>query len=70
LLCPWDFPGQNTGVGCHFLFQRIFLTQGSNLHLLQWILYHSAKWVKKPSKGLLLASFSDEATEEQRDSAF
>ena len=21
LLCPWDFPGKNTGVGCHFLFQ-------------------------------------------------
>ena len=20
LLCPWDFPGSNTGVGCHFLF--------------------------------------------------
>ena len=20
LLCPWDFPGKNTGVGCHFLF--------------------------------------------------
>ena len=19
LLCPWDFPGKNTGVGCHFL---------------------------------------------------
>ena len=18
LLCPWDFPGKNTGVGCHF----------------------------------------------------
>ena len=17
-LCPWDFPGKNTGVGCHF----------------------------------------------------
>ena len=30
LLCPWDFPGQNTGVGCHFLLQRIFLAQGSN----------------------------------------
>ena len=27
-LCPQDFPGKNTGVGCHF--QRIFLTQGSN----------------------------------------
>ena len=34
LLCPWDFPGNNTGVGSHFLFKRIFLTQGSNLHLL------------------------------------
>ena len=22
LLCPWDSPGKNTGVGCHFLFQR------------------------------------------------
>ena len=33
--CPWDFPGKNTGVGCHFLLQRIFLTQGFNtcLHM-------------------------------------
>ena len=24
-LCrPWDFPGKNTGVGCHFLLQRTF----------------------------------------------
>ena len=30
LLCPWDFPGKNTGVGCHFLLQGIFPTQGSN----------------------------------------
>ena len=21
LLCPWDFPGKNAGVGCHFLLQ-------------------------------------------------
>ena len=21
LLCPWDFPGKNTGVGCHALLQ-------------------------------------------------
>ena len=38
-LCPWDFPVKNTGVGCHFLVQEIFLTQGSNpclLHLLHW----------------------------------
>ena len=32
----WDFPGKNTGVGCHFLFQELFWTQGSNLHLLHW----------------------------------
>ena len=30
LLCPWDFPGNNTGVDCHFLLQRIFPTQGWN----------------------------------------
>ena len=34
LLRPWDFPGKNTRVGCHFLLQRIFSTQGSNLSLL------------------------------------
>ena len=27
VLCPWDSPGKNTGVGCHALLQRIFLTQ-------------------------------------------
>ena len=28
--CPWNFPGKNTGVVCHFLLQGIFPTQGSN----------------------------------------
>ena len=28
LFCPWNFPGKNTGVGCHFLLQGNFLTQG------------------------------------------
>ena len=36
LLCPWDFPGKNTGVGCHFLLKGIFQTQGSSLSLLHW----------------------------------
>ena len=42
LLCPWDFPSKNTGVGCHFLLQEIFPTQALNLHLLlgRQILYH------------------------------
>ena len=31
-----DFPGKNTGVGCHFLLQGIFPTQGSNPYLLHW----------------------------------
>ena len=35
-LCPWDSPGKDTGVGCHFLLQGIFLTQGANLSLLHW----------------------------------
>ena len=30
LLHPWNFPGKSTGVGCHFLLQGIFPTQGSN----------------------------------------
>ena len=34
--CPCDFPGKNTGVGCYFLLQGIFLTQGLNLGLLHW----------------------------------
>ena len=34
LLCPWDYPSKNIKVGCHFLLQRVFPTQGSNSHLL------------------------------------
>ena len=45
LLFPWHFPGNNTGVGCHFLLKGVFPTQGSNLHLLSLLhcrrfLYH------------------------------
>ena len=35
-LSPWDSPSKNTGVGCLFLLQGIFPTQGSNLGLLHW----------------------------------
>ena len=34
LLCPWSYPGKNTGMGFYFLLQRIFLTQTLNPHLL------------------------------------
>ena len=41
VLCPWDSPGKNTGVGCHALLQEIFLTKGWNPGLphSRWILY-------------------------------
>ena len=44
LLCSWDFPGKNTGVGCHFLLHVIFLIQGQNPCLLpcRQFLYHWA----------------------------
>ena len=34
LLCSWDSPGKNTGVGCHALLQDILPTQGSTPGLL------------------------------------
>ena len=42
LPCPWDSPGKNTGVGCHFLLPGISSTQGLNTGLPhgRWILYH------------------------------
>ena len=40
LLCPWDSPGNNTGVGCHSLLQGIFPTQGLGLLHSRQILYH------------------------------
>ena len=53
LLHPWDFPGKNTRVGCHFLLQEIFLTQGLSpgLSHCRHTLYHlshqasSAVWL-------------------------
>ena len=36
LLCPWGFPGRNTGVGCHFFLLGIFPSQGLSPGLLHW----------------------------------
>ena len=45
-ILAWGFPDKNTEMGCHFLLQGIFLTQGLNLGLLLWqvVLYHCATW--------------------------
>ena len=55
LLCPWDSPGKNTGVGCNVLLQGLFLTQGLNLHLL-CLLYWQAVNLPTVLPGKPLAS--------------
>ena len=60
LLRPWDFPGNSTGVGCHFLLQGIFPTQGSNpglLHCRQMLypLSHQGSLQYKTNQMLRLA---------------
>ena len=49
LLCPCDFPNKNTGVGCHFLLQRVCQpmdwTHVSCISCVgRWILYPWATW--------------------------
>ena len=52
LLFSIKFPGKNTGEGCHFLLQGIFLTQGLNLHLLHWQA-DSLRWATREAPTLL-----------------
>ena len=57
-LCPWDSPGNNTGVGCHAFLHGIFPTQRLNPYLLH-LLHQQADSLPlvpsgKPYKGLLI----------------
>ena len=57
LLCPWDSPGKNTGVGCYALLQGDLPTQGSNpclLHCRQ-TLYH---WATREAPGNNLLNYN------------
>ena len=58
LLCPLDFPGKNTGVGCHFLLQRIFWTQNSNPGLLhcRWVLYRLSQ-ERSPNRYIAVSNY-------------
>ena len=62
LLHPWNFPGKSTGVGCHFLLQRIFPTQGSNLVLPHCgqVLYHLSHQLNKIPAGGLISRWTPE----------
>ena len=58
LLCVRDFPGENTGAGCHFLLQGIVLTQRLNLSFLHLssvlaggLFTMSATWEALPASG-------------------
>ena len=54
-LHPWDFLGKSTGMGCHFLLQGIFLTQGSNPglpHCRQMLYRLSHQGSSKPDSNL------------------
>ena len=56
-LCLCDFLGRNTAVGCHFLLQGIFLTQGLNRCVLHWERLFTTKPTRKPLYHLCHASF-------------
>ena len=55
---PQNFPGKNTGVGCHFLLQGIFPTQGSNLSLLH-LLHWQADPLPMSYQGSLIYTYTD-----------
>ena len=60
LLCPWHSPGRNTGVGCHFLLQRIFFCC-SVTKLCLTLLLHGPRFARLPcpslSPGICFSSY-------------
>ena len=54
LLCPWNFPGENIGAGCHLLLQDIFLTHVSCISSIGqgiFFFFTTAAW-EAPLNGL------------------
>ena len=54
-------PGKNTGVGCHFLLQETFPTQGSNLCLLRLLHWH-VPWTARRSNQSILEEINLESS--------
>ena len=66
LLCPGNFPGKNTGVGCHFLLQGSSQPRDQNpifrvSCIGRQILYHCATWEAQVGKQALLVAISEAA---------
>ena len=70
LLCPWNPPGQYTGVSSRSLLQGIFPAQGLNPRLLHYrqILYHGATWEVQEAR--ILTSFCTQAPAAPRTSCY
>ena len=56
-----QFSGKKNGVGWHFLLQGIFLTQGSNQHLLYWQAENSLLLSYLGSHRTLVAQFKNQS---------
>ena len=69
LLCPWDFLGKNTGRGCHFLLQGIFLTQGLNPHLLHLLYWQEGSLPLVPP-GKPLPKYTNQYIHQPEDTGF
>ena len=58
LLCPWNSPVKNIGVGCHFLFQRIIPDQYSNPSFLLGKRFFTTEPAREaPPSSLLLTKY-------------
>ena len=51
-LCPWDSPGKNTGVGCHFLLQYIYVYTHIFIYTHNMYLYIHFNQVSKTKKSM------------------
>ena len=60
LLCYWDSPGKNTGVGCHAL-QGIFQAQALNLHLFSLLSWQADSLPLVPPRKPTSCSLSTDA---------
>ena len=66
LLCPWDIPDKNTGVGCHFLLQGIFLTPGLNPSLLHCrLIFYGQSHQGSPTSVVVASNLTPESLVEE-----
>ena len=69
LLCPWDFPGKSTGVGCHHLLRGRYYSATKSNELLMWsmqqhewiwkTLKNKRNWIQKSEYCMILLIFKN-----------